>query len=229
WARALAFPAGLRAAGRAVSAAAAVCSEPFVTAPSSPVAGARFAADTAGSSNGGPANSCSRGAGTAALACAALRAGTDFTAAFAGNATSAGEKGSSSRPNRTTTHSSPAAGSRSSTTWPTCPATCPADAVNTTFGRRPVPNTARSDSTSASDNPRAAVRVAAIAHTSVFVDVWLLPAGTDTFRAARPAPTRAYQHSHPPRHREPAPASATTDQPELPAIDPHHLLPHPYR
>ncbi len=80
-----------------------------------------------------------------------------------GSARSVGEKGSSSRPKRTVTNSSPLAGSSSRTTWPTCPAIWPAVSVNTTFGRRPAAKVSRIPSRSAGDNPRAAVRAATIA------------------------------------------------------------------
>jgi hypothetical protein len=66
-----------------------------------------------------------------------------FTGPFGAICRSAGEKGNSSRPNRTTTHSSDRAGSPSATTWPTCPAIWPAACVNTTFGRRPAATASR--------------------------------------------------------------------------------------
>jgi hypothetical protein len=69
-----------------------------------------------------------------------------------GTCRSPGENGSSSRPNRTTTHSSDSAGSVSATTCPSCPAICPAAAVNITFGRRPPASPARTLSNSTADN-----------------------------------------------------------------------------
>src|SRR5690606_18569484 len=70
-----------------------------------------------------------------------------------GRVGSAGANGSSSRPNRTTSHSSDAAGSVSRTTCPTSPAIWPADSVNITFGLRPVSRLARIASMSDVDRP----------------------------------------------------------------------------
>jgi hypothetical protein len=78
---------------------------------------------------------------------------------------SPGEKGSSSRPNRTTTQSSDCAGSVSATTWPICPAICPAAAVNSTRGRRPAASPSWIDCNSSVLSPRTPVR-AAIANPS---------------------------------------------------------------
>src|SRR5690606_30170378 len=70
-----------------------------------------------------------------------------------GRVRSAGANGSSSRPNRTTSHSSDSAGSVSRTTCPTSPAIWPADSVNITFGLRPVSRLARIASMSDVDRP----------------------------------------------------------------------------
>ena len=64
-------------------------------------------------------------------------------APFGATCRSPGENGNSSRPNRTTTNSSDSAGSPTDTTWPSCPAICPAASVNTTFGRRPAATPSR--------------------------------------------------------------------------------------
>jgi hypothetical protein len=86
--------------------------------------------------------------------------------------TSPGEKGSSSRPKRTTTNSSDTAGSVSCTTCPICPAICPAEEVNTTFGRRPAASDSRIFSTSSGPRPRACARAAAMAHPSSFARLY---------------------------------------------------------
>src|SRR6185369_4052214 len=89
-------------------------------------------------------------------AAGALTLGARFAGVLAGMTRSAAEKGSSSRPNRTTIHSS-SDGSRSSMTCPNLPTIWPAAGVNSTFGLRPAASAVRIVSTSAPDNPRPAV------------------------------------------------------------------------
>ena len=96
------------------------------------------------------------GSGSGSATAGALTFGARFAGVFAGIARSAAEKGSSSRPNRTTIHSS-SDGSSSSMTCPNLPTICPAAGVNSTFGLRPASSAVRIVSTSAPDSPRAAV------------------------------------------------------------------------
>ena len=130
-------------------------------------AGAGEVVSSRGAGTGGGVNRSS-GPSTASVAApvALARLGVAVLAATAprgGTVRSAGENGSSSRPNRTTTNSSPAAGSSSRTTCPTWPAIWPADSVNITFGRRPPERLSRIPSRSVGDSPRVLVRAAAIA------------------------------------------------------------------
>jgi hypothetical protein len=71
-----------------------------------------------------------------------------------GVARSTGANGSSSRPNWTTIHSSDPDGSVSATTWPACPAICPADSVKTIRGLRPAESCSRIAPISVGVSPR---------------------------------------------------------------------------